>query len=65
MHHCDKAAPCTSNARSAYLFGFGGLGGLLLTGLGVGLSLLQKRLGDENVMSRRNGTVCVRNMRCQ
>jgi len=43
--------------KDAYLLGLGGLGGLLLTGLGVGLPLLEESLGDENVVSRGNGAV--------
>lgn len=40
-----------------YLLGLGGLGGLLLTGLGVRLPLLEESLGDEDVVSRGDGAV--------
>ena len=46
-------------AKDAYLLGLGGLGSLLLTGLGVGLPLLEESLGDEDVVSRRDGAVDV------
>lgn len=50
--------------KNTYLLGLGGLGSLLLTGLGVGLPLLEESLGDEDVVSRGDGAVRCGKIQC-